>query len=106
MKWEWEADKKRDGHDRTLTKERWPVIGPLNQPEGDRHRQERNLAKMPFRKGMVRSDDSNGRRGGRGSHSQGYIILNKTVLKLNWCKKVTSYIFFHRVKPQQFNIIG
>lgn len=61
-----------------------------------------------FRKETVRSNDRNDRKGRRGLQSQGYIILNEVVLKLSWCKKVTSCFFFfsHRVKPHQFSIIG
>lgn len=39
-------------------------------------------------------NDSSDKKGRRGWQSQCYIILNKTVLKLSWCKKVTSYFFF------------
>ena len=60
-----------------------------------------------FRKETVRSNDRNDRKGRRGLQSQGYIILNEVVLKLSWCKKVTSwFFFFHRVKTHQFSIIG
>lgn len=43
---------------------------------------------------MAKANDGNDKKGKRGWQSQSYIILNKTVLKLIWCKKVTSYFFF------------
>lgn len=42
---------------------------------------------------MAKANDGNDKKGKRGWQSQSYIILNKTVLKLIWCKKVTSYFF-------------
>lgn len=47
---------------------------------------------------MARANDSSDKKGRRRWQS-GYITLNETVLKLSWCKKVTSYFFSQSKTP-------